>query len=408
MRTRIAVIALLVAAWCALCAACSAQDSSSDTDDETKATRGSAIAIHYVDNREDDESESGGGRVEVDVIARGDQSRTTTAFYFTEDEADETFLTILDGNRALLHNENAEPAYQVLEAADEHPDDIPFESGPLNGADRAFRAACPNAEPIGTRTILGRETEGHACAWYDAYPVRQHPDEIWVDNATGRLLEYGHLKATEVDLNPTIDKTTFSTTPPPGANVRVVKATGKIPPAPAAPKPPEDTPEEALLEIAAASTTPIYYLGEEFDGEDLIDVTIDGRSVVGDSGDLTVDNDQVLTLYYGESLQLETTPFGPSDYGPDSRGCERLEPQRGVPAVAQSDAVSLFTADLVVRLGGLAYTPKRIEAATAALLAAGDEASLSGDLPAPKASNVSLLDKACGAKPGTHGLTMDE
>ena len=408
MLPRIAVVAALAPLACALTAGCAASDSASEDGDEPRAAAVSAIAIHYVDHREDDESESGGGRVEVDLIARGDQSRTTTAFYFVGDEVDETFLTILDGNRALLHNENAEPAYSVLKAADEHPDDIPLESRALDTDTRAFRAACPNAEPVGTRTILGREAEGHSCNWYDPYPVRQHPDRIWIDSATGRLLEYGHLKATEVDLDPTIDETTFSTTPPPGADVHVVRATGRIPPAPAAPRPPEHTPEEALLEIAATSPTPIYYLGEEFDGEDLIDVTIDGRSVVGDAGDLTVDNGQVLTLYYGQRLQLETTPFGPSDYGPNSRGCERLEPQRGVPAVAQSDAVSLFTADLVVRLGGLAYTPERIEEATAALLAAGDEASLSGDLPAPSASNVSLVDKACGAEPGAHGPTIDE
>ena len=79
-----------------------------------------------------------------------------------------------------------------------------------------------------------------------------------------------------------------------------------------------------------------------------------------------------------------------------------------MPAVAQSDAVSLFTADLLVRLGGLAYTPERIDEATAALMAAGDQASLSGDLPAPSESNVALVDRACGAKPGAHGLTMDE
>ncbi len=47
---------------------------------------------------------------------------------------------------------------------------------------------------------------------------------------------------------------------------------------------------------------------------------------------------------------MSTTPFVPSNYR-NSVGCSRLKPLRGVPTVEQADAVSRFTADLVIWLG---------------------------------------------------------
>ena len=66
-----------------------------------------------------------------------------------------------------------------------------------------------------------------------------------------------------------------------------------------------------------------------------------------------------------------------------------------MPTVKQADAVWLFTADLVVRLG-LSYKWENTASAAAAIREAGNDGPTGADLPAPLASNVALVDAACG------------
>jgi hypothetical protein len=87
-------------------------------------------------------------------------------------------------------------------------------------------------------------------------------------------------------------------------------------------------------------------------------------------------------------------------------GCERLDPLRAVPTVKSGGEVMLFTADLVVNLGNVAYRPEIMASAGAALRVAGQEATPE-DLPPPRARNVKRVDIGCGAKPGDMGLPME-
>ena len=129
-----------------------------------------------------------------------------------------------------------------------------------------FAHVCPEADPArtGTRTILGRAAVGYACTGEDPDTGRNQPEEIWLDKATGLLLEFGSLRAREFVVDPEIDENTFSTKPPAGADVHVIKATGKSPLHRTRAR--INRPEDALATIASTSPIPIYYLGPEFEG----------------------------------------------------------------------------------------------------------------------------------------------
>jgi hypothetical protein len=290
-----------------------------------------------------------------------------------------------------------------LEAADEHPEDFPLESRPLHPGSDDFEEACPDAHPAGTRTILGRDAVGYACAWDDPAEGMDQPEKIWLDKGTGMLLEYGAMKATEFVAAPEIDEKTFSTEPPAGADVHVVKATGKVPPRPGSKD--EPSPGDALATIASTSPIPVYYLGPEFEGMPLTEAAVwDDVSGSEVPGDMSVDEGQSLYLVYGDNFEMSTTPFVPEDYRL-AEGCSRLRPLRGVPTVEQDDAVWLISADLVIWLA--VASPRQAAPAAAALVEVG-EGPTTADLPAPSARNVALIDKACGARPGDHGRFSEE
>ena len=89
----------------------------------------------------------------MDVIARGaDQSRTKLDLLVEDGRVDETILFIRDGNRVLLHNTQAEPQYTLMEAADEHPEELPWGSSPTGSGQRRVRArlsrgrSCPHRD----------------------------------------------------------------------------------------------------------------------------------------------------------------------------------------------------------------------------------------------------------------------
>lgn len=369
---------------------------------ESGTDRGSPlIRVHYT-RTGDAEGESYG--VEMDVIARGaDQSRTKLEL-LVAGRVDETILFIRDGNRALLHQAEAETPYTLMEAADEHPEDLPWESSPLDPDSDDFQEACPDADPAGTTSILGREAVGYACTWKDPAEGMDQPEKVWLDKATGMLLEYGAMKATEFLVDPEIDQRTFSTEPPAGADVHVVKATGKRPPPPDQGED-DPAPEDALATIASKSSIPIYYLGPEFEGMALSEVSVwDVASGSEVPGDTSVDEGQTLYVMYGDDFEMSTTRFVLGNYR-NAVGCSRLQPLRGVPTFEQDEAVTLISADLVIRIDVL--NPKQAAPAGAALVEVGKEPT-AADLPAPPARNVALIDKACGAKPGDHGKEIED
>jgi len=364
---------------------------------ESVTDRGSPLIRVQYTRPLDAESESYG--VEMDVIARGaDQSRTKLDLLVEGGRVDESIMVIRDGNRALLYDAKTEAGYTLMEAADEHPEDLPWESSPLDPNSDDFQEACPDADPAGTKSILGREAVGYACTWKGPDEGMDQPEKIWLDKATRMLLEYGAMKATEFVVDPEIDEKTFSTKPPAGADVDVVKATGKGSPPPDEEEP---SPEDALATIASTSPIPIYYLGPEFEGMALSEVAIfDDVSGSEVEGDMSIDDGQSLVLFYGEDFQMSTTRFVPDHYR-NSEGCSRLQPLRGVPTVEQAEAVSLISADLVIWLA--VVNPRQAAPAAAALVEVG-KGPTDADLPAPPARNVALIDHACGAKPGDHGM----
>ncbi len=221
----VGVVATMVAAGCG-----SAGDPPAGDPRPESTTEGGPqlVKVHYT--RPLPADPDGGYGVEMDVTAHGaDRSRTELVWLVEDGRVEMTVLIIRNGNRALMYDAEAETPYTLMEAADEHPEDLPLESSPLEPDSDDFQEACPDADPTGTRTIVGRAAVGYACTWEDPNPPWT-PEEIWLDEATGMILQNGAIKATEFVVDPEIDGNAFSTKPPVGADVHVVKATGKGPP----------------------------------------------------------------------------------------------------------------------------------------------------------------------------------
>ena len=150
--------------------------------------------------------------------------------------------------------------------------------------------------------------------------------EIWLDRATGMLFEFDTMRAREFVVDPEIDKNTFSTKPPAGAEVHVIKAIGKEGPTPPNQYTDELNPEDAHATIESTSPIPIYYLGPEFEGAPLSEVSIfDDVSGSEVSGDLAHRRRQGLTIWHGEDFQMITTQFALLPYR-NSVGRSRLCP----------------------------------------------------------------------------------
>lgn len=267
--------------------------------------------------------------------------------------------------------------------------------------------ACPEAERLGTRTISGRTALGYACPAEDVDTLAG-AREIWVDEITGLILDTPRLKLVRAS-DAAVVRTTFSTEPPAGVDVKVKKGGGPG----ASPSEYERTGDHSLarLRLLAGTTPyPVYYLGDEFEGRPLVHVGVSNNR----SGAEVVDTDRVrsgqtLFLIYGEDIDMTTKPFSPAGYR-GAVGCRRMEPLRGVPTVEQADAVWLFSGDVVIRLGSMAagYHPELAAPAGAALRLVGQDGPTGADLPPPLAENIELVDEACGAVPGEHGPVGDQ
>jgi hypothetical protein len=186
------------------------------TGDSSRAeprTSGQAISAHYTLP----EGEIGLPRVQV-TTAGPDLIRFE--WDILEDDPPTHWLVIYDGDRLYAHLTDFKDPYQVYDS----PDDVGGEfydyvrSWVLLPGSARLAEACPAAQPIGTRSILGRTAVGYRCERSRAEMVTAR--EMWVDRTTGLVLQAGRVVADQVDPDPQIDASTFSTTPPEGVDVR--------------------------------------------------------------------------------------------------------------------------------------------------------------------------------------------
>jgi hypothetical protein len=401
----------------AICSGCGTDSPSKRSEAETSqpTTPGErAIKTRYVLTYPD----SGGWHALYDVVTAGAQ-RSRVTFTVPVDDPVTVYRYVWDGDRVLEAGDEADDLSYTLYEAPEEVEGLLDEvtSWILNPESEAFAAACRDAQPFeATKEIAGRNAVGFRCREDDGSAT------MWIDSETDLLLslsgipvgeggEVGTLRAERVTLDVPVDDRTFSTDPPAGAEVEVVEPTGV-----SAPPPDQGDGEGSaaeleaeLREIAATTTsaTPIYYVGPEFDGEALSDVVIFNNDSGGEAeGDHSLDPGQSLGIMYGDEFQMDTAPFRAANYE-NAAGCRRLPNLRGVPTVQQADAVWLFTAEFVVRLGNTADAPKRATKAARALREASQDHPTATDLPAPPSSIVALVDRACGQKPGDQGPPIE-
>jgi hypothetical protein len=174
---------------------------------------GQAISAHYTLP----EGEIGLPRVRV-TTAGPDLIRFE--WDILEDDPPTHWLVIYDGDRLFAHLTDFKDPYQLYDS----PDDFGglfydyVRSWVLLPGSARLAEACPDAQRLGTRSILGRTAVGYHCGRSHAEMVTAR--QMWVDRDTGLVLKAGRVVADQVDTRPQIDASTFSTTPPKGVEVR--------------------------------------------------------------------------------------------------------------------------------------------------------------------------------------------
>ena len=78
--------------------------------------------------------------------------------------------------------------------------------------------ACPGAKRLGARAISGRTAIGYRCRGKDVDTFGK-ARAIWVDDATGLMLDARRMGLVRVDPDEPVDASTFSTSAPEGAEV---------------------------------------------------------------------------------------------------------------------------------------------------------------------------------------------
>jgi outer membrane lipoprotein-sorting protein len=176
-------------------------------------TSGHKISAHYTLP----EGEIGLPRVTVTTAG---PDRIRFEWDIPEDDPPTHWLVIYDGDRLFAHLTDFRDPYQVYDSPD-HFGGLFYDyvrSWVLLPGSARLAEACPDAQRLGTRAILGRTAVGYRCGRSHAEMVTAR--EMWVDRTTGLVLRAGRVVADEVDPHPQIDESTFSTTPPDGVEVR--------------------------------------------------------------------------------------------------------------------------------------------------------------------------------------------
>jgi outer membrane lipoprotein-sorting protein len=211
-RTRVSLATSCVCVF-ALASCGTDRQATGDSSRAEPPTSGQAISAHYTLP----EGEIGLPRVRV-TTAGPDLIRFE--WDILEDNPPTHWLVIYDGDRLFAHLTDFKDPYQLYDSPDDFGGlfyDYVRSWVLLPGSER-LAEACPRAEPIGTRSILGRTAVGYRCGRSRAEMVTAR--EMWVDQTTGLVLQAGRVVADQVDTDPQIDASTFSTTPPEGVEVR--------------------------------------------------------------------------------------------------------------------------------------------------------------------------------------------
>jgi len=202
--------------------ACGSDDKAAvgNTPSEPPSVAGRAISAHYTLP----EGEIGLPRVRVTTAG---PDRIRFEWDILEDDPPTHWLVIYDGDRLFAHLTDFEDPYQLYES----PEKVGglfydyVRSWVLPPGSAILAEACPDTQRIGVRSILGRQAVGYRCGRPSRDTEMVTAREMWVDQATGLVLQAGQIVADEVDDHPTIDGSTFSTTPPKGVEVKHFPAT---------------------------------------------------------------------------------------------------------------------------------------------------------------------------------------
>ena len=209
-------VSLTTSCLCVLALASCGSDRQVTAGDSSRAeptATGQAISAHYTLP----EGEIGLPRVRV-TTAGPDLIRFE--WDILEDVPPTHWLVIYDGDRLFAHLTDFEDPYQLYDSPEEF-GGLFYDyvrSWVLIPGSARLAEACPAAEQLGTRSILGRTAIGYRCGRSQAEMVTAR--QMWVDRATGLVLEAGPVVADSVDPHPRIDASTFSTIPPEGVDVR--------------------------------------------------------------------------------------------------------------------------------------------------------------------------------------------
>jgi hypothetical protein len=108
-------------------------------------------------------------------------------------------LFVFDGHRLFADDPDSSSQYVLYEAPQEHPDVLGFGSGLIFDPKMSpWNQMCGQDPPVpaATGTILGRSAQSYGC------PKQTKSPGIWVDEASGLLLELGSSKAHNLSVDP--------------------------------------------------------------------------------------------------------------------------------------------------------------------------------------------------------------
>jgi peroxiredoxin len=162
-------------------------------------------------------SSDGPIRAHIDVVLGGEHQARVSFMQTGMSQ----MLYVWDGLHLLVHDPEGSRPWTLYEAAGEHPEQLQaVTSWRSTPGSASFEQTCRAARVVGHKTVLGRRAVGYHCgARHYSDGSSESASVVWLDQATGLLLQAGGLHATSIDESPAITDATFSTTPPPGAEV---------------------------------------------------------------------------------------------------------------------------------------------------------------------------------------------
>ncbi len=161
------------------------------------------------------------------TVATGGVDQVRVLWSFPDDDPPTSSTFVYDGDRILVFSTSGDivqEPYMLHEVAKQHPEEYGLVSSwvfPV-GSDE-FKEACPDARELGTKKIAGRTGLGFRCGGKGKLGrTPLGPGPVWLDQASGLLLEGADLTALRVTTQP-VDADTFSTEPPEGVKVEVIE-----------------------------------------------------------------------------------------------------------------------------------------------------------------------------------------